>query len=244
MLRPIEASFYPEKLHSPSLDVGCGDGFFARAVFGKQGIAVGVDPDVDVLRKADQNEAYQQTVHFDGIHIPFPPSMFRSVIANCVLEHVDHPEALLQEVSRVTKQSGMFFFTTPTIHFNRMLLGSRLLSAIRFPLFASLYEHFMDRVTRQKYYWTKDRWVSTLQKNGFTLVTHKEFFGPRALAIFDLSHWLSIPSIATKVLTDRWIAFPELRLKLHVLKKLREWSFSGQETSGAFQFFAFRKIRE
>lgn len=242
MLRPFEASFYPKKLPAPSLDVGSGDGFFARAVFGTRRIMVGIDPDAKVLTRADASRAYQKTLRFDGIHTPFPSSTFRSVIANCVLEHVDDPSGLLAEIGRVTGPGGMFSFTTPTVHFDRMLLGSRILHASHLTLFAHLYERFMDWVTRQKYYWTKERWVNELKKNGFRLVMHQEFFGPRALAVFDIAHWLSIPSIGTKLLTGRWIAFPELRLKLHVLKKLRDWSFEGPETPGAFQFFTFRKV--
>lgn len=242
MLRPLEASFYPKKLPNPSLDVGCGDGFFARIVFGERRISAGIDPDRRVLRRADQSGAYQTTLHFDGIRIPFPPSTFRSVIANCVLEHVDHPDGLLKEIGRVMKQGGMLYFTTPTVHFDRMLLGSRLLHASRLAPLANWYERFMDRVTRQKYYWTKEQWVSTLRTSGFTLVDHREFFGPRALAVFDLAHWLSIPSIATKFATGRWVAFPSLAPKIQVLKHIRNWSLKSTDAAGAFQFFRSRKV--
>lgn len=241
MLRPFEASFYPKKLPVPSLDVGCGDGFFARTVFGGRGVSVGIDPDERVLRKTDRSDAYQQIIHFDGVHLPFPSSMFRSVIANCVLEHVDHPDGLLREIGRVTKKGGMFSFTTPTIYFDQMLLGSRLLRASRLLPLAHFYERFMDRVTRQKYYWTKKQWVSMLHKSGFTLVGHREFFGPRALAIFDLAHWLSIPSIATKLLTGRWILLQELRWKISLLNRVRTWALDGNTPNGAFHFFSFRK---
>ena len=241
MLRPIEASFYPRILPGPSLDVGCGDGFLARTVFGNSGVTVGIDPNEAVLEKAKKSSAYCEVSLFDGVTIPLRSSSMRSVIANCVLEHVDHPKVLLSEIGRVTAKDGMFFFTTPTVHFDQMLLGSRVLRAAHLAPLAHLYERFMDRVTRQKYYWTKERWIDELRRHGFELVIHREFFGPRALAVFDIAHWLSIPSIATKLLTGRWILLPELRWKTSLLSHTRDWALRENHTIGAFQFFTFRK---
>lgn len=241
MLRPIEAGFYPRKLLAPSLDVGCGDGFFARTVFGERGITVGIDPDANVLIKARANGAYEKILHFDGVRTPFPSSTFRSVVANCVLEHVDHPRTLLGEIDRVTALGGVFYFTTPTVHFDEMLLGSRILRAARLASLAHLYERFMDRVTRQKYYWTKEQWINELRRHGFELVQHEEFFGSRALAVFDSAHWLSIPSIATKLLIGRWVLLPKFQWKISLLNHVRDWALSEDHTIGAFQFFTFRK---
>lgn len=242
LLRPLEAEHYPEKLKSPSVDIGCGDGFFAGNLFGKRGVDVGVDVSSKTLLKAEISGAYKKTLVFDGIHLPFPKAKFKTVIANCVLEHVGNPKKLLDEIGRVTASGGMFYFSVPTIHFTSLLLGYRIFSALGLPFLANRYGSFMSWVTRQKYYWPKNIWHRKLQRAGFSIVNREEFFGRRALAIFDLTHWLSLPAIITKLLTDRWIAFPNSILKFRLLKKLRRWSLAGPLTPGAFQFFACRKF--
>lgn len=241
LLRPEEAKRYPKKLIGKSLDIGCGDGFFAKNVFGKQGIDFGIDINQSTLNKAKQNGSHRQLFQFDGIRLPFRSQSIRIVIANCVLEHVDHPQKLLNEIGRVTALGGMFYFSVPTTHFISLLLGYRIFSALGLSSLASRYGSFMSWVTRQKYYWPKSIWFRQLQRAGFSVIHQKEFFGRRALAIFDLSHWLSVPSIITKLLIDRWTAFPKSVFKFHLLKKIRDWSLAGPQTPGAFQFFACRK---
>lgn len=241
MLRPVEASSYPRTLPTPSLDVGCGDGFFARTVFGNNSITMGIDPNEKILEKAKRSGAYREVSLFDGVTIPLRSFSMRSVVANCVLEHVDHPRTLLAEIGRVTALGGMFYFTTPTVHFDEMLFGSRMLRTVHLAPLAHLYERFMDRITRQKYYWTKDQWVNALRDADFVLVQHEEFFGSRALAVFDSAHWLSIPSIATKLLIGRWVLLPKFQWKISLLNHVRDWALSEDHTIGAFQFFTFRK---
>lgn len=233
LLRPEEAKRYPPKLAEKSLDIGCGDGFFAKYLFGEKGVDVGVDISDKVLLKAKHSHAYNKTVKFDGIHLPFPTGKFKTVVTNCVLEHVDKPLDLLSEISRVVCRRGKFYFTVPTIYFETLLAGSIIPG----------YKRFMNRVTRQKYYWDKKRWFRELRRVGFSVISHEEFLGSRGLKIFDLTHWLSIPSIITKLFTGRWAAFPEFSIKLKLLKRLRRWSLTGPQTPGAFQFFACRKIR-
>ncbi len=243
LLRPEEAKRYPVLLPQPSLDVGCGDGFFAKSVFGKQGITIGMDINPTVIDKAKQNGAYKYLAIFNGGHIPLPDNSQQTVIANCVLEHVDYPFKLLAEISRVLKTSGKFYFSVPTTNFESLLFGSRLLKRLHLPSISKKYQRFMSWVTRQKYYWSIAKWQKVLSQVGFKIESKEEFFGQKPLWYFDISHWMSVPSILTKICLGRWILFPNLSIKNKLLLRLRQHIIEEPSFPGAFQFFICRKTR-
>lgn len=241
MLRPMEAKLYPKHFKGLSLDVGCGDGFFAEAVFGKRAFDVGIDVDGDILEKARVSGAYRRVLKFDGINMPFENGEFKTVLANCVLEHVDDPEELIREIGRITTKEGRFYFTVPTVYFEEMLLGVKVFNFIKMNWLMKWYGKFMSRVTRQKYYWPLEKWVKVLNTAGFEVEKHQEFFGRRAMVCFDLAHWLSLPSILTKLLLKRWVLFENLEVKVRLLNRLRRWCVEGEGRRGGIQFFVVRK---
>jgi SAM-dependent methyltransferase len=52
-------------------------------------------------------------IFFDGEHIPLRDAAVDSAMATEVLEHCSEPQQLLQEVCRILKPGGFFFFTVP-----------------------------------------------------------------------------------------------------------------------------------
>lgn len=185
LLRPEEAARYPRSLAKPSLDVGCGDGFFAKSTFGRKGITTGIDIGVKVIKKAQVSGAYNNLSLFDGLNIPLPGGSQRAVIANCVMEHVAVPVKLLSEISRVTKIGGKFYFSVPTADFEKLLLGTRVFQSLHLYGCAKRYQRFMSWVTRQTYYWPLTKWKKALKKVDFEVISHEEFFGRQALWCFD-----------------------------------------------------------
>src|SRR3990167_6317609 len=121
LLRGIESGLYPEKLKSPSLDIGCGDGFFAKYTFGEKGIDIGVDVDISMSGKTTSNQAYNKVIIFNGEKLPFLTGAFSTVISNSVLEHVGNPTGLIKEIGRVAKTGGLFFMTVSSINFRNCL---------------------------------------------------------------------------------------------------------------------------
>jgi 2-polyprenyl-6-hydroxyphenyl methylase/3-demethylubiquinone-9 3-methyltransferase len=99
------------------LDVGCGAGFLSNEL-AKQGFTVtGVDLSGDSLKVAQK---YDQTksVHYqvaDAYQLPFLAESYDVVTAMDFLEHVDQPQKVIQEFSRLLKPNGLFIFHT----FNR-----------------------------------------------------------------------------------------------------------------------------
>lgn len=99
------------------LDVGCGAGFLSNDL-AKNGLHVtGVDlseKSLAVAHKFDETK----TVHYqtaDAYKLPFPDQSFDVLTAMDFLEHVEHPEQVILEFSRVLRPNGIFIFHT----FNR-----------------------------------------------------------------------------------------------------------------------------
>jgi SAM-dependent methyltransferase len=82
---------------------------------------VGVDPDPVVLTNGDLDEAYVN----DGVALPFDAGTFDAVYSDWTVEHVDRPIPFLEEICRVLKPAGSYFFRT-TNSFHYMTLISAL----------------------------------------------------------------------------------------------------------------------
>lgn len=91
------------------LDVGCGEAPH-RNLFNTceyTGIDVKGGGHDDILKNVD--------TYFNGVDIPFPDESFDIVIFSEVLEHVEHPEEIISEISRVLKKNGILYLTIPFV---------------------------------------------------------------------------------------------------------------------------------
>lgn len=99
------------------LDVGCGGGFLSNEL-ARQGYTVtGVDVSPESLKVAAAHDV-TGTVKYevaDAFKLPYPDESFDALTAMDFLEHIENPELVIKEFSRVLKPGGLFFFHT----FNR-----------------------------------------------------------------------------------------------------------------------------
>jgi len=99
------------------LDIGCGGGFVTNplARFGYD--VTGVDLSAESLEVAKKYDSTRSVKYLlaDANQLPFEGEQFDVVSAMDFLEHVENPQAVIQEVQRVLKPGGLFFFHT----FNR-----------------------------------------------------------------------------------------------------------------------------
>ncbi|MEW6127571.1 MAG: bifunctional 2-polyprenyl-6-hydroxyphenol methylase/3-demethylubiquinol 3-O-methyltransferase UbiG [Acidobacteriota bacterium] len=102
------------------LDVGCGAGFLSNEL-AKQGFNVtGIDASESSLAVARQYDSTHSVKYElgDAYRLPYADESFEVVCAMDFLEHVE-PRGIIQEIARVLKPEGLFFFHT----FNRNFLS-------------------------------------------------------------------------------------------------------------------------
>jgi 2-polyprenyl-6-hydroxyphenyl methylase/3-demethylubiquinone-9 3-methyltransferase len=103
------------------LDMGCGGGFLSNHLATLGHRVIGLDEAKDSLEVAARHDA-TGTVrydHGDATNLPYEAGAFDVVCAMDFLEHVENPERVVAEASRVLSPSGLFFFHT----FNRNWLS-------------------------------------------------------------------------------------------------------------------------
>lgn len=110
-------------LQTVILDAGCGTGGIIREYKNKAGRIIGVDRDEHTLR---QNQSIDQAIVADLRHIPLADGSVDVITAQFVLEHVEEPEAVFKEFSRLLRPGGSFVFLTSNI-LNPIMAMSRIL---------------------------------------------------------------------------------------------------------------------
>jgi len=103
------------------LDLGCGGGFLANFLGARGHRVTGIDTTPENLQVATAHDATGRVDYLlgDACELPFRDTSFDVVCAMDLLEHVERPERLIEEASRVLAPSGLFFFHT----FNRNWLS-------------------------------------------------------------------------------------------------------------------------
>lgn len=103
------------------LDIGCGAGFLSNALAMSGFQVTGIDASKESLLVAQRHDSTKsvQYLEADAYKIPFPDHSFDVITAMDFLEHVEHPELIVKEVSRLLKPNGIFIFHT----FNRNILA-------------------------------------------------------------------------------------------------------------------------
>jgi SAM-dependent methyltransferase len=206
LLRAVEARFYQDllPLAEPVLDVGCGDGHFASAVFSAP-LAAGIDPWSSVLGEARDRGAYRLLAQALGNGLPFADRHFATVISNSVLEHIPDVDDVMVEIARVLRPGGRFIFCVPGDRFTELLLFTQLFRRLRLEPLAAAYERYFDRVSRHHHCDGPDLWQHRLQAAGLQLHDWFHYFSDRATHALDLGHYFGAPSLVSKKLFDRWI---------------------------------------
>lgn len=93
------------------LDVGCGTGQVVEQLRKRNLNAFGVDVSEPNIRLANQRAGFCQC--YDGAKLPFETQSVDAVGAFNVLEHVENPEAFIEELVRVIQPRGKLVLSSP-----------------------------------------------------------------------------------------------------------------------------------
>ena len=105
-----------------ALDVGCAIGVFTNLLHNKGYEALGIDANKRLLAFAKNRYPHCEFKQMNALHLELPPSSFDFVLALELIEHLDNPYKLLENIHRVLKEGGVIILSTP----NRLSLeGAR-----------------------------------------------------------------------------------------------------------------------
>ena len=242
ILRSVESRFYSEiSIESPVLDLGCGDGHFTRITFKNHQI-IGIDPQFSTLQEARMDSSYKALIHSPGQVLPFKGGVFKSCISNSVLEHIIDIEPVLQQVARVLELHGLFVFCVPNQNFTRNLSVALFLEKLRLNRFANSYRVFFNRISRHIHCDSYYIWEKRLNKAGFTIIDHWDYFSPSALRTLEWGHYFGLPYLISRLVFGKWVLCPALNQMLlyPLLKKF--YLENSRQKQGSYSFFVTRKV--
>lgn len=94
------------------LDLGSGEGGTSK-IFSEENFVVSLDISLIRLKRQKTNFQINKTVQANAFFLPFSDSSFDIVILQDVIEHVESPEYLINEIERVLSPNGLIYLSTP-----------------------------------------------------------------------------------------------------------------------------------
>lgn len=241
LLRAVESRFYQnENLGSPVLDLGCGDGHFALVTFSKIKLT-GIDPQWSSLYEAQKTQRYDFLLNSQGGKLPFKDKEFNSCFSNSVLEHIYDVDQVIDEIARVLKNNAIFVFCVPNQNFAKYLSIAVFFEKIKIHLLADRYRKFFNRISRHYCCDPYEIWKERLEKVGFNITDHWDYFSPSAIKCLEWGHYLGLPYWITKKIFGKWVIWPEFNQTV-VYSLVRKFYFENPyHVDGAYSFYVCRK---
>lgn len=156
LVRQRLTKFQPISGESRVLEVGSGAHGLIFGLGNKFGI--GIDPLAEHYKRLFPVwQGNAQTIAAIGEKLPFSDSSFDVVLSDNVIDHAQNPVAILEEITRVLKPSGLFYFTVnvhhPIYSFGSAAHGFWNAIGIRFELspFADHTVHFTENQIKQAF---------------------------------------------------------------------------------------------
>jgi ubiquinone/menaquinone biosynthesis C-methylase UbiE len=242
MLRAVEAQFYQEfELPSPILDVGCGDGHFAKVAFTRK-IDIGLDPWAGPIHQAAAQGSYRSLVQADGGRMPFPDAHFASAVSNSVLEHIPHVQAVLADLHRVLKPGALFIFCVPNPRYQSKLSVPDMLGRIGLKRMGQAYSDWFMRMSRTRHAVWPETWQGWLEAAGFHLEQWWHYFSPQALHVLEWGHYFGAPTLLPHAISRRWIIAP-YHWNLFLTERLvRRYAVAQPDPDGTYTFYIARSV--
>lgn len=231
--------FSKEKLEHPVLDVGCGDGFLARVAFGGH-LEAGIDLDPGEVERAVQSGSYKKALCASATELPFPDKSFKTVISNCVLEHIPDIDAALREIRRVLKPKGRLMITVPSECYTDNSYFRGLLSGLGLPGLGKFYVDKLNQTFKHFHVDDGKTWEKRLKKAGLKMECADYIIPLKTFHKYERWMILAFPSKVWKKLIGRWVFGPRGPVKWFAVRWMRK-ALNADGGPGACYFIIARK---
>jgi SAM-dependent methyltransferase len=159
------------EIQRPILELGCADGGFTRQVCGM--VEVGIDIYPDAVEQAARSGVFGTVRLQDARKLEDEP-VFRTILANSVLEHITDVGAVLEGCFRTLRTGGKFITTVPLLDMNASMLFSS-------PAWIRYRQQRLSHVNL----WSLEDWIEALNRIGFQVSLTERFLSPRQLRLWD-----------------------------------------------------------
>ena len=194
----------------PILDVGCGDGLFARVAF-ENAEVWGIDIDAAEGRWAAASQAYAQIVLGDVTRASLPHSFFNTCVANCSLEHVPRIDLALRNIWNALRPGGIAYLFVPNAEWASHLTSARLSKRLGAPALGKGIQTAIDRQFRHHHLYDADGWRRVVAASELQVVAVEPVLSTATTVAFEAFLLPSLAGFVNKKLTTRWTNFPSAR---------------------------------
>jgi SAM-dependent methyltransferase len=198
------------KCEGPILDVGCGDGLFARLAF-QDAEVWGIDIDGNEGRRAQASRAYSQVMLADITRARLPEGFFGSCIANCSLEHIPDLGAALRTIHKSLKPGGVVYAFLPNREWASHMATPRALERLGLETLSRTVCEAIDQQFRHEHLEDADGWARWFREAGFEVPRVEPIGSTASTVTFEMFLLPSLLGLMSKKLTGRWTLFPRLR---------------------------------
>ena len=182
------------------LDIGCGRGAYEddpvefrrrlRIMKGKVQNVVGLDVNPD----ASTNPHIDSFALLDGKKWPLEDSSIDLIICDYVMEHVEHPDDLFSEASRVLKPGGKLCIRTPNRWNYIALLATLIPDRLHAKVTSKVQENRKEEDVFPTFYRcnTKGAFNKYLTAHGFNGVIHRQEPDPAYLSFSKIAYFIGV----------------------------------------------------
>jgi SAM-dependent methyltransferase len=225
-----------QALERPVLELGCGDGTFARLLLGGRLVDLGVDPDARACARARATRCYGEVRCAAPDRLPCEPGSLATVLARGALGSPPGAEAALAEIARVLRPGGRLLLAVPSPACGRELRLPRALATLGLRGLAERCRRLELRALGAGTLAAPAAWEERLRAAGLEVLACEPFLPPRAARLRELFLPAAAPAAAAWRLRRRRLWLPRLhRLVVRLYRRalLRPHRERGAEGAGA-----------
>lgn len=218
----------------PMLDVGCGEGIFVNALFDVP-IDAGIDVEQRNVEKARQLNSYKEVYCAPAEKLPFNDSHFKTVISNCVLEHVQDIDKALCEIHRVLVPGGRAYLSVATPLFSEAMSATDIIFN-KFGIKIKAGIKLMDYLFRHNRTLYLNEWKKKIVRAGFIIREIHPYLSAQLLNLMGFFLVFSVDSFIWKKTINRWSLFPQLNRPKAVMNFVRRCYDKESKENGCIFF--------